>query len=594
MPKDKDQVLVVADSPDSFEKLVGSVSGSVELVRYSSKADFIDGLDSERYVGVFLADVNADDFLYLRRFLRENTVLDYLPIGVATIDKNKAVIRANKQFCEWFDVPVQEVRGRLFYDLLHRPEIIDGDPSPLYHCVEHRQPVECKIRFKHSHRVFQMNVSPVFRSDENGKGEIHRYIIVLRDVSRLEEYQKKLNSIQNAGKDLANISVNDVLSMSTDAQIEMLKQKILLYTKDILHYDKIEIRLISHEEPGLLAPLLAVGFDREAMERKLYARPEENGVTGYVAFHAKPYLVEDAELDPIFVPGVTGARSSMTVPLLIRGHVIGTFNVESLEPRAFSETDLHYLESFAQDVAQALNTMNLFTIEQSEAYVRSFKTIHAEIAVPINTIVTEALGVLARHGELDHDAADRIRTILTTARDIQVLIQTVGNRMLPSKGHPVVPAERYPVLKGKHILVVDGDESVGLAISTLLFWNDCTVEMVPNVDQALLLAKNTSFDLFISDIHPDGKRSGMDLFTELKQMLGKPYVPLILMKGYGYDPGHVTVNAKQAGVTGFLAKPFTLDLLVPVVESVLEEARERNGPANDAADDLASDKIRES
>ncbi len=54
----------------------------------------------------------------------------------------------------------------------------------------------------------------------------------------------------------------------------------------------------------------------------------------------------------------------MTVPLLIQGQVIGTFNVESLDPRAFNETDLHYLEAFAQDVALAVNTMDLFVLTQ--------------------------------------------------------------------------------------------------------------------------------------------------------------------------------------------------------------------------------------
>ena len=45
-----------------------------------------------------------------------------------------------------------------------------------------------------------------------------------------------------------------------------------------------------------------------------------------------------------------------TVPLILHDQVIGTFNVESPEPRAFTESDLMFLEIFTRDVAVALNT----------------------------------------------------------------------------------------------------------------------------------------------------------------------------------------------------------------------------------------------
>ena len=44
--------------------------------------------------------------------------------------------------------------------------------------------------------------------------------------------------------------------------------------------------------------------------------------------------------------GCRGAKSSLTVPLVLHDEVIGTFNVESPEPRAFTESDLQFLEIF--------------------------------------------------------------------------------------------------------------------------------------------------------------------------------------------------------------------------------------------------------
>ena len=49
-------------------------------------------------------------------------------------------------------------------------------------------------------------------------------------------------------------------------------------------------------------------------------------------------------------------------------------------------------------------------------------------------------------------------------------------------------------------------------------------------------------------------------------------VPMVLMTGFGYDPGHSIVQARQAGLHPkcVLFKPFRLDQLIDVVETVLE------------------------
>ncbi|MFM7520438.1 MAG: hypothetical protein ACKO9B_08215, partial [Planctomycetota bacterium] len=43
-------------------------------------------------------------------------------------------------------------------------------------------------------------------------------------------------------------------------------------------------------------------------------------------------------------------------------------------------------------------------------------------------------------------------------------------------------------------------------------------------------------------------------------------VPLILMTGFGYDPGHSIVKARQAGIDLVLFKPFRVDQLLDTVE----------------------------
>src|SRR4030067_1618431 len=105
-------------------------------------------------------------------------------------------------------------------------------------------------------------------------------------------------------------------------------------------------------------------MEPEAAPRVLYALPQNNGVTGFVAATGKSYLCEDTTEDPLYLPGAKGAKTSLTVPLMLHDEVIGTFTVESPEPRAFSESDLQFLEIFCRDVAAALNTLELLAAEK--------------------------------------------------------------------------------------------------------------------------------------------------------------------------------------------------------------------------------------
>ena len=62
--------------------------------------------------------------------------------------------------------------------------------------------------------------------------------------------------------------------MTIDERIELLKSNILHYTKDLLHFDVVEIRLLD-QKTNRLEPLLAVGMAPEAEQRVLYAQHAE-------------------------------------------------------------------------------------------------------------------------------------------------------------------------------------------------------------------------------------------------------------------------------------------------------------------------------
>jgi DNA-binding response OmpR family regulator len=72
--------------------------------------------------------------------------------------------------------------------------------------------------------------------------------------------------------------------------------------------------------------------------------------------------------------------------------------------------------------------------------------------------------------------------------------------------------------------------------------------------------------VIIADIRlPD--MNGYELLVRLREL--RESVPLVLMTGFGYDPGHSIVKARQAGVDLVLFKPFRVDQLLDTVEKML-------------------------
>ena len=129
------------------------------------------------------------------------------------------------------------------------------------------------------------------------------------------------------------------------------------------------------------------------------------------------------------------------------------------------------------------------------------------------------------------------------------------------------------ILRGKRVLVVDEDGSVREDAHRLLEGYGCIVETARSGDQAILMVRDASekdrYDVIISDIKLP-EYSGFQLMMRLKKIIDP--VPMILMTGFGYDPGHSIVHALQNGLhpKARLYKPFRLDQLIDVVKTVLE------------------------
>ena len=561
MPK----ILCLGGTHDEQVALRDRLGSEFEIVEVSSPARALAELADGDYIGIY---ADADHFsavIDVGRFLQNERILQGMPDGVVLLASDNTILWGNGRLREWMGR--SDVMGANFYEVLGNPEIIGPDFCPFHTAFNTGQASASTLRS--DHRYFRVHAIPVIENDSPPQ----HLIVTIRDVTADVLQQQKLTAIHQAGIELADLTPEEVANMSIDERIGLLKSNILHCTQDVLQYSVVEIRMLD-EKSGILEPVLAVGMTEEAAQRELRASITGNGVTGFVAATGKSYLCEDTQEDPLYLEGAQNARSSITVPVLLHDRVTGTFNVESTEPRAFTESDLQFLEIFARDVAAALNTLELLLAEKASTAAASVQAIHSAVALPVDVILNDACNVMERYIGHEPQVVERLQSILRNARDIKQTIQKVGQSMAPVEAQPSgVRVELRPTLVGKRVLVVDADESVRSAAHALLDRYGCIVETAHDGSEAQFmvrsLANDQRYDAIIADIRlPD--MTGYDLLLKFKEML--EVVPMALMTGFGYDPGHSIVRARQAGLQAVLYKPFRLDQLLEAVEQIVAGA----------------------
>jgi CheY-like chemotaxis protein/PAS domain-containing protein len=558
----KPKLLLVCESREKAERLLSHATVSHEVVVATSPLRALAQLGREQFDGFFISSEYLQGVLEIGRLLQNKQILEGMPDGVAMLDSDNLILWSNGRLGEWFDC--ERIVGSNFYSVLGSPEILGPDFCPFHTALATAQATSSTLRSGENH-YYHVHAAPV---REMGAPPRH-LIVTVRDVTNEVHQQQKMAAIHQAGMELADLAPAEIAHMAVNDRIELLKSNILHYTRDLLRFDVVEVRLLD-QKTNCLEPLLSMGMDVEAATRPLMALPQNNGVTGFVAATGKSYLCEDTTEDPLYLIGAKGAKSSLTVPLLLHDEVIGTFNVESPEPRAFTESDLQFLEIFCRDVAAALNTLELLAAEKLSTAAESVEAIHSAVALPVDEILNDAVNVMERYIGHEPEVVERLQRILRNARDIKQVIQKVGQKMAPSEAMPAaMQGEERPLLRGRKILVVDADENVRSAAHNLLERYGCIVETAHDGAEALYMVRawtEGEYDVIISDIRlPD--MNGYELLVKLQEIMEA--APLVLMTGFGWDPGHSIVKARQAGLQAVLYKPFRLDQLLGAVELVI-------------------------
>ena len=548
------------ENADTSAPIPWSDSG-VEVTRVVDSSNALSLILEKTFDGVYFSGVSES----LAKGLSGSRILDSVSLGIALLDPQNRIIFANQRLTDWF--PSHEFVGLNFYEAIGSPNIVGAEPSPLSSALTRGRRCDAEIQI--GDRYFAMSVMPLI-----GEGDkVEQLVVSLFETTEATEQRKKLTALHQAGMALADLRPEEIYEMEVEERIELLKDNIIHYTHNLLEFDHIEIRL-TDPKTKKMTPLLSVGLNSGVADKTLYAKASGNGVTGFVAATGKSYLCEDTTNDPIYLDGLMGAKSSLTVPLKQHDEIIGSFNIESPLVGRFTESDLRFVESFAHDISNALNTLNLLNAQQTNTVLKSVQAVRAAVALPVDQILNDTVQALSAYSGDDPDYAKRLGTILENARTIKRAIQEVGEEMAGEKEIPdCVRLDARPLLRNRRVLVIDAEQEVRTSAHLLLERYGCIVETACHGSEAILMVKNLRdgdrYDAIITDIRlPDV--SGYDMYIQLKDVINDP--PLVLMTGFGYDGGHQVVKSREAGLrpNAVLFKPFRLEQLLKMLEETVE------------------------
>jgi len=141
-------------------------------------------------------------------------------------------------------------------------------------------------------------------------------------------------------------------------------------------------------------------------------RVGREGLSGWVAATGKPLVIPDVSKEPRYV-WMRGSqtRSEVTVPILVKGKVIGVLDTQSDKVNDFDETDLAVLQSLAHQAGSAIENARLYEQAQQAAVLEE----RARLARDLHDAVTQTLfsasllaEALPASWESDHQEGEKL------------------------------------------------------------------------------------------------------------------------------------------------------------------------------------------
>jgi len=226
------------------------------------------------------------------------------------------------------------------------------------------------------------------RYNERAQAVISRELFTMR-TSLEQQVTRRTQELQNRTDYLqASIEVSRVLSSILDTDQLMQETVDLIQEKFNLYYVGLFILDTSGEWAILRS---GTGMAGKAMLERNYRIRVGSGIIGWSIVNAQPRVTLDVSEDDVRLatPELPETSSEAAFPLRSRGKVLGALSIQSEQPGAFGEMELHTFQALSDQLAIALDNANL--LQESQKAL-------AESQIAYGTVSREAWDEYLRSG----------------------------------------------------------------------------------------------------------------------------------------------------------------------------------------------------
>jgi len=315
--------------------------------------------------------------------LRENYTLlnavgQMANVGGWEVDAATRAVKWTEQTYRIHEVPVEyEPTQEEAINFFH-PEDRSKLANAIDRALEFGEPYDLEVRFITAKGQMLWTHSVCFPQTIEGKTT--KLIGTFQDITESKNAEVKIQRQLNEVMALHGIATAGSEAKSVDELIEATTQILAnnLYSDNfgIITYDREKDELTNHPSYRGLGENAANWVGNKSI-----------GITGRAVRTGEAQLVNDVSRDPDYLNVRLNTLSELAVPIKIGGEIFGIINSESSELDFFNDDDLELLTAFSNQLATAIEKIQLFEEQKQRA---------AELAALYETAVATSAALDSR------------------------------------------------------------------------------------------------------------------------------------------------------------------------------------------------------
>jgi PAS domain S-box-containing protein len=358
----------------------------------------------------------------------------------------------NDAYCRYFNKSREELIGHTFlvtvpteYHATIRAKYADMVSNPTVRTDERYYMMDGEVRWLEwtNHAIL------------DDQGEVVEFQSTGRDVTERKraedernDYIIRLEILQRLDTELSQtLKLDYVLNVALDASVRISGAKAGAIHMVEVGRDMRVAAIIGDYPASMLNEIIPAGV----------------GLIGRVARTLQPEWIKDVSKDADYVGNVPGIKSQITVPLLAQERLIATLNVQTSDPKRFTQQIFDFIKLLASRIASALDNANLHQMLQQ--HFDELHNVYEQVS-DLEQLKSQIIRIAAHDLRNPLSIISGFLQVIQTDPDLQLPERTLGNLRIIGENadriekisRDILTLER--VQRGIHMDAVDLTEMV--------------------------------------------------------------------------------------------------------------------------------------